>query len=207
MPDVVTPSMAEAAKIRDVAARHAYVFGNGLCSPDFFDVEKRLVSEELGLLLEHIKPHNSVLEVGCFTGLNLLGLVKCGHLGDMTGIDFVSGALQWCEDHNETHHSIRLIGDYVSEVETYEHDSVICFDVLEHQLNVGRFLDDVLRLMAPGGRAYFLVPVGTGYNDCGHVAWFPDTECLRNVLDYVFEVEEIFELKTCRKMFASCRRR
>lgn len=199
--------MAEAAKIRDVAARHAYVFDNGLCSPDFFDVDKRMISEEFGLLRDRIIPSDTVLEIGCFTGLNLLGLVKCGHLGDMTGVDFVSGALRWCEANNTRHHPIRLIGDYIADVNTYEHDSIICFDVLEHQRNVGDFLDDVLYLMAPGGHALFLVPIGKEYNDCGHVAWFPDTECLRNVLDYVFDVEEIFELKTCRKMFAKCRRR
>lgn len=84
---------------------------------------------------------------------------------------------------------------------------VICFDVLEHQLNVQMFLNGVNNCLAPNGRALFLVPAGREYFDCGHVAFFPDSECLRNVLDYVFEVDEIFELQTCRKLFASCRPR
>ena len=70
-----------------------------------------------------------------------------------------------------------------------------------------RFLFIANRVLVEGGLALFLVPIGKEYNDCGHVAWFPDTECLRNVLDYVFDVEEIFELKTGRKMCASCKRR
>lgn len=212
MPNVVTPSMAEAAKIRDVAARHAYVFDNGLCSPDFFDVAKRMASEEFGMLRERIGLSDSVLEVGCFTGLNLLGLASIGHSGKLAGCDFVDSALNWLRSQPNASNIDAKWWQF-----DYNHiprqwgcgsfEQVVCFDVLEHQQNVERFLRGVADVMSHDGRALFLVPIGTNYNDCGHVAWFPDVECLRNVLDYVFEVEEIFELRTCRKMFASCRRR
>src|SRR5262245_27042235 len=99
-PIVSQPSMLEAAKIRDVAARHAYVFDNGLCSPDFFDVEKRGQSEEFCLAPERIQPHDKVLEIGCFTGLNLINLRLRGHTGELKGIEFVSGALEWLADHD-----------------------------------------------------------------------------------------------------------
>lgn len=204
------PSMSEAAKIRDVAKRHAYVFDNGLSSPDFFDLDKRMESEEFHLLRERIKTTDSVLEVGCFTGLNLLGLRKSGHTGFLRGLDFVWGAIHWLDQESE-----RLGANINAQEEVFPFDTdhiddyhkLICFDVLEHQRNVGDFLDAVPILLKDNGRALFLVPKGREYYDCGHVAFFPDVECLRNVLDYVFEVEEIFELKTCKKLFAACRRR
>lgn len=200
------PSMEEAAKIRDVAARHAYVFDNGLCSPDFFDIEKRMASEEFGLLRERINLSRNVLEIGCFTGLNLLGLHKCKHRGFLAGMDFVRAAVEWMIGQNSEIYGAH--GTFPEDpVPPQSWDIAIAYDVLEHQLNVGDFLQSLSDVLAFGGVAYFLVPIGKEYNDCGHVAWFPDTECLRNVLDYVFDVEEIFELKTCRKMFASCRRR
>lgn len=199
------PSMAEAAKIRDVAERHAYVFDNGLSSPDFFDLEKRMASEEFALF-DRIGLDEDVLEVGCLTGLNLLGLEKRGHTGRLHGVDFVPASLDWCKSQSK---DVLLIGLTFPGplMAGAQYDSVICFDVLEHQLNVGQFLEGVVNVLAPGGQALFLVPIGKAYNDCGHVAWFPDEECLRNVLDYHFEVESVRRLETCDKMFAICTRR
>lgn len=199
------PSMSEAAKIRDVAARHAYVFDNGLCSPDFFDVEKRMQSEEFCLLRDRIFSDESVLEIGCFTGLNLMGLRRYGRSGQFTGIEFVRSATMWMLERDAT------IGVIHGEFPTHRpsnctYDNVVCFDVLEHQLNVGEFLKVANSVLRPTGRALFLVPLGKEYNDCGHVAWFPDAECLRNVLEYFFNVDQVFELKSSKKMFASCSR-
>lgn len=200
------PSMVKAAKIRDVAARHAYVFDNGLCSPDFFDLPKRMASEEFGLLRDRIGADKNVLEIGCLTGLNLLGLHKSGHRAFLAGMDFVCGAVEWMISQNTE--IFGACGNFPFDpIPENSWDVVISFDTLEHQRNVGVFLKGVSDALVTQGVAMFLVPIGTEYNDCGHVAWFPEVGCLRNVLDYVFDVEEIFELKTCRKMFASCRKR
>ncbi len=212
------PSMAKAALIRDVAARHAYVFDNGLCSPDFFDLEKRMASEEFALLRKHVQPDHRTLEVGCFTGLNLLGLYKCGHEEALIGIDFVPGAVEWLRRHavrsdGGFHPIAGIDGEFPDARVGDIHfpiapcDRAICFDVLEHQLNVGKFLCDVRDHLTPDGRALFLVPEGANFNDCGHVAWFPNAECLRNVLDYYFDVIEVRRLETSAKLFAICQRR
>ena len=208
-------SMEEAAKIRDVAARHAYVFDNGLSSPDFFDVEKRMASEEFGLIKERCDGADNICEVGCFTGLNLLCLAELGK-ENLHGLDFVKGAVEWLLDEAGARRFRRKIharsGTFGSGMDedrctlSYS-DLFICFDVLEHQPNVGRFLSDVSYSLNQNGKALFLVPKGKNYNDCGHLAWFPDEECLTNVLDYHFSVEECFELKTCQKLFACCKRR
>lgn len=204
------PSMSEAASIRDVAARHAYVFDNGLSSPDFFKVEQRMASEEFQLLRQWVKPEWDVLEVGCFTGLNLLGLAERGHTGWLVGVDFVLGAVRWLQE------QARQFPNVLAYIDTFPHphrqpvrkyDVVVCFDVLEHQQNVGQFLDGVAGALLPGGLALILVPIGKAFYDCGHCAFFPDEECLRNVLDYHLEVHKVYRLTTCDKMFAVCSRR
>ena len=200
------PSMIEAAKIMDVAARHAYVFDNGLSSPDFFDVEKRMASEEFALIRDHCQYDHRILEVGCFTGLNLLGLATLGYQR-LIGVDFVAGAVDWLNKEALRRGLAGVTGIHTHFEPSRDIDRIICFDVLEHQLDVGEFLMNVTVSLKPDGRALFLVPKGREYFDCGHVAFFPDLACLRNVLEYFFEVEELFELKTCPKLFASCKRR
>jgi SAM-dependent methyltransferase len=199
--------MAEAAQVRDLAKRHNYVFDSGLSSPDFFNLEKRMASEEFALL-HSIEPHWNVMEIGCLTGLNLLGLAERGHTGWLHGLDFVDGAVQWFR---EKANQRRNIAGFCAEFPPLPfgllYDVVICFDVLEHQQNVGAFLAGVAAALAPGGRAMILVPAGRSFYDCGHVAFFPDEECLRNVLDYYLEVESVQRLKSCDKMFATCTRR
>ncbi len=202
------PSMQLAGSILDIAARHAYVFDNGLCSPDFFDVEKRMASEEFALLRERCETDQRILEIGCLTGLNLLGLATLGY-EQLQGLDFVAGAIDWLRAETRRR-GLNIQATWVDQYPCalhFDFDRMICFDVLEHQQNVGKFLSSTLRDLTPNGRILFLIPKGREYFDCGHVAFFPDCECLRNVLEYFFEVEELFELKSCPKLFACCKRK
>lgn len=199
--------MAEAANIREVAKRHSYVFDSGLSSPDFFNLEKRMASEEFALL-HRIEPHQNVMEIGCLTGLNLLGLAERGHTGWLHGLDFVDGAVRWFrEKANQRRNMAGFCATFPPLPFGLLYDVVICFDVLEHQQNVGQFLDGVAAALAPGGQVLILVPVGDNFYDCGHVAFYPSEKCLRNVLDYYFEVESVRRLESCAKMFAVCSRR
>ncbi len=201
------PSMQEAFEIFDVAKRHNYVFDSGMCSPDFFDVGKRMESEEFGILRDRCQKDHKILEIGCLTGLNLIGLDRLGYQR-LYGFDFVEGAIEWLKSQktNIISWCATFNNEYVRH-ESRDIDSIICFDVLEHQLNVGDFLFGVSSILGDGGKALFLVPKDRHYFDCGHVAFFPDEECLRNVLSYYFDVEEIFELKSCPKLFACCKRK
>lgn len=201
--------MAEAAKIRDVAKRHAFVFDAGESVADFFDVEKRMASEEFALLRKHVKPDQDVIEIGCYTGLNLIGLAREGHKGRLVGVDFVKGAIDWLlankgEEKIEGK-QLEFPGDFPISSPLF--DAAVCFDVLEHQRNQGQFLEGVSTNLHRNGTALVLVPARKEYYDCGHVGFFPDCECLRNVLDYVFDVEQCYELASCNKLFALCRKR
>lgn len=203
--------MAEAAKIRDVAKRHAFVFDSGHSVDDFFDVEKRMKSEEFGLLRKYVKPEQDVIEIGCYTGLNLIGMAREGHRGQLAGVDFVKGAIDWLQRNwpSTANPVLAICREFPNFFDNYENevDTAILFDVLEHQRNAGQFLEGVSRVLKPAGTALVLVPKGAEYYDVGHVGFFPNCETLRNVLDYVFDVEECYELMSCNKIFAVCRKR
>jgi SAM-dependent methyltransferase len=204
--------MGQAAKIRDVAKRHSFVFDAGHSVADFFDVEKRMKSEEFAVLRKHVKAEWDVIEVGCYTGLNLIGLAREGHQGWLTGVDFVQGAIDWLKSNWPLPNGLPRFaaerGEFPEYVPTWSpYDCAICFDVLEHQRNQGQFLEGVSRILKPGGTALVLVPKGADYYDVGHVGFFPNEETLRNVLDYVFDVAECYELASCNKIFAVCRKR
>jgi 2-polyprenyl-3-methyl-5-hydroxy-6-metoxy-1,4-benzoquinol methylase len=201
--------MNEAARIHDVAKRHAFVFDSGHSCADFFDVDKRMGSEEFSLLKKHVKPEQDVIEVGCYTGLNLIGLARLGHTGNMTAVDFVQGAIDWLKGNWPSSAPVltAICREFPNFFDGHKHDVAICFDVLEHQRNQGQFLEAVSEILNPDGVALILVPARKEYYDCGHVGFFPDAECLRNVLDYVFDVEECYELASCNKLFALCRKR
>jgi len=203
----MNPSMAEAAKIKDVAARHTYVFEHGLTDRGYYDLAARMDSLEFELLCDYVSPTDDVLEVGCLTGLNLLGLAKRGLGGTLTGIDFVEPAISWLRNTAQEHGiTVRAICGEFCDAKLVPCDSLICFDVIEHQLDMGRFLRRVhALLLPPDGRVVFLVPEGRHYHDCGHVAWFPDVECLRNVLEYFFHVDRL-ELLPTNKFFTVCSR-
>lgn len=207
----MTVSMADAAKIHDVAQRHAFAFNNGLSHKDFFDVDKRMKSEEFKLLAKHCDKGHDILEVGCYTGINLLGLGLYGYTS-LTGIDFVHGAIEWLEyKAREMEVSINTLcakfPEQVDHLSSDKFDRIVLYDVLEHQLNVGEFLKEVNRFLKPDGQALILVPAGKEFYDCGHVAFFPDEECLFNVLDYFFDVQAIHWLQDSKKLFAICNKR
>ena len=211
--------MEAAARIHDPAQRHAYVYDNGGSDKGFFDVDARIKSPEFSLLRDHCEKGHDILEVGCFTGLNLLGLGLLGYTS-LVGIEFVRGALEWME---YKAHELRLkiptccaewpcdyavqwcCGTTVYEEGTKRFDRVILFDVLEHQQNVGDFLHYARAVLKSDGRALILVPAGREYYDCGHCAFWPDVECLENTLAYHFNVIECRRVD--RKLFAICEKR
>jgi len=202
-------TMEEAARILDVAERHSYVFDQGLCSPEFFDLEARLSSIELGLIRGYCERHHSILEVGCLTGMNLLALHRFGYV-DLTGIDFVKAAIEYLNIEAEiVGANIETIhGDFnhVFRSPPRKYDRVILFDVLEHQLNPGTFLENVAQQVASDGEVLILVPEGKYYLDCGHVAFYPTPQCLQNLLNYFFVVKTS-HVTNNHKIFAHCCRR
>lgn len=183
--------------IEDLISRHKLHF-----SHTSFEVEP--LKKEL--LLEYIDKENSILEVGTLTGNNLFFLYENGYT-DLTGIDFLEPAISIAENYQKeigSNIKFECCDLYSFEEECIKYDKIILFDVLEHVINVGLFLGKVKELLSEKGTVLVLVPKGKEFYDCGHINFYPDLECLRNLLTLYFHVEEMSELNN--KLFFICRK-
>ena len=101
-----------------------------------------------------------LLDIGCGTGANLPMLRRfAGPAGRVTGIDFSPLALRFACDHPGLSSARLLQGDAMRlPFRDASFDVVTMFDVLEHIPDHCLALQEVLRVLRPGGRYIFSVP-------------------------------------------------
>jgi len=93
-----------------------------------------------------------VLEIGCGKGAILGELRKAGH--EVTGIDIDAAALTYCRTSQADLPVSVASGDSLPFAD-HSFDAVLSFDVFEHIRNSDRHLQEVRRVLRPGG-CYFL---------------------------------------------------
>jgi len=171
--------------------------------PYAFDLEKWRVSRSYELIKCYCGKDDAIIEVGCLTGHHLVLLEQEGYT-NLTGIDFLQEAIDWGKEHSKG--TIRFIcEDFISRDNVWgSYDKIICFDVLEHQMNIGLFLQGVQFIMKPNAEALFLVPIGKEYDDIGHIAFWPDADRFKRTLERVFSKVEVWFEKDENKLFARC---
>ena len=173
--------------------------------PELFDLDFWRETEEYKLLLEYTDPADRVLEVGCLTGHFLLLLEQEGYT-KLKGVEFVDDAVFWIY----THHPDSKISIIPAEFEDTriipENTKIVLFDVLEHVHNTCVFLTHTLNNLTPNGEVLIIVPKGDNYPSEGHVNFYPNTQCLEQLLDFYFDVIEIREIDDGKKLFARCKR-
>lgn len=172
--------------------------------PELFDLDFWRNTEEFKLLLEYTDPDDEILEVGCLTGHHLINLQKYGYT-KLTGVDFVSDAIKWANTHSE---GIKFVDDIFYGPDYAYFSKIILFDVLEHVHNIEEFLMEIEDcLFRDDGEVLIVVPKGDNYPSEGHVNFYPNEQCLRQLLDFYFEVIETKEIDNGKKIFARCKRR
>lgn len=115
-----------------------------------------LADQALNLLLAQYE-FDSVLDVGCGDGLQARHLAKHGKR--VTTISFESyGA-----------HRPDFVGDFEDFASDERYDLVWCSHALEHQANVGLFLQRLVSFVAPGGLLAITVPPARPYIVGGHL--------------------------------------
>ncbi|MGJ7900908.1 methyltransferase domain-containing protein [Lysobacter sp. 1R34A] len=115
-----------------------------------------LADQALNLLLAQYE-FDSVLDVGCGDGLQARHFARHGKR--VTTISFESyGA-----------HRPDFVGDFEDFVSDQRYDLVWCSHALEHQANVGQFLQRLLSFVAPGGLLAITVPPARPYIVGGHL--------------------------------------
>jgi len=109
-------------------------------------------------LLEKYKPGSKdVLEVGCGTGLLLLTLSNKGKR--VFGLDMSDEAIKFCESRGLK--DIRLGEATAMPFEDHMFDAVFCLDVLEHISDDKKALEEMERVLKPGGIMILFVPAFT----------------------------------------------
>lgn len=105
-------------------------------------------------------PLLDLLDIGCGTGANLPMLASAaGREGRVTGIDFSPLALRFARDHLASLPVTLLQGDALHlPFDDASFDVVTMLDVLEHLSDDRRSLQEVRRVLRPGGAYVFSVP-------------------------------------------------
>ena len=94
------------------------------------------------------------LDIGCSTG------AMCGvlaeHFGAVTGIDIDPSAIEHAIRHHGSQHLRFRLGDAMQTgLEPGTVDVVVCAHVYEHVPNPQRMMEEIMRVLRPGGVCYF----------------------------------------------------
>jgi len=168
-----------------------------------FDLENWRKSESYKLIKKYCKPQDSIFEIGCLTGHHLLLLDDEGYTGHLHGIDFVPEAILWGMEHDKNKKIEWENGMLKDNDQIVLYDKIILFDVLEHQDNVGEFLERVITYCVPSTEVLVLVPKGEEYFDLCHINFYPSIRALENTLGKYFTIIESYEIDN--KIFVRCK--
>jgi SAM-dependent methyltransferase len=117
------------------------------------DHEYRNWSEDFEYAFERIVPGESLLDVGCGNGAFLR---RAADKADVLGIDGSSFAQRHCQ---RLGLDVRLgtLADHADEF-VGRFDTVTGFQILEHIYDVRSFLNNIVKVVRPGGRVVLAVP-------------------------------------------------
>jgi len=95
-----------------------------------------------------------VLDIGCSTGI--LTRHYAASFGDVVGVDIDDGAVEWARNNRSADNIEYRVGDSMElPFADCEFDVVTCTHIYEHVPDAQRMLDEIFRVLKPGGLCYF----------------------------------------------------
>lgn len=125
----------------------------------YFDSENRgrKAQKMLHILRDHLGGDLSglhALDIGCSTGV--MSQYLGGHFGRVTGIDIDHKAIAHAQQTYGSSALVFRVGDAMDTgLEPESVDVAICAHVYEHVPSAQRMMDEILRVLRPGGVCYF----------------------------------------------------
>lgn len=149
------------------------------------DTGERVIPEymksENGMLLEHLARYyfalpyatGRVLDIACGTGYGSKVTAKSRRkdVTSVTGVDRDEKTIQYAKGAHYHPHIDFLTGDALDpalpeKLGTF--DTIFSFETLEHVPDDRRFLDQLIKMLKPGGKLILSTPFGEGRNEpCG----------------------------------------
>lgn len=137
---------------------------------DFSELHPKTMFDELGRLQkarktvavildalrqEGVDPRKTrLLDIGCSTGI--LTRHYAEYFGRVIGIDIDDGAVEWARQNRAAYNVSYQVGDSMKlPFLTGEFDLVTCTHIYEHVPDARRMLDEIHRVLRPGGLCFF----------------------------------------------------
>ena len=120
-----------------------------------------------------------VLEVGCGDGA-LSGLIYKSFGCELTGLEPSADGIRYCQEMFDKYHfqgNFAISEGYSFQSPDNHYDFVVLADVIEHLQHPDRMLDEIKRVLRPGGKAIITTPIRTSEcpEDKMHVhEFYPD---------------------------------
>jgi ubiquinone/menaquinone biosynthesis C-methylase UbiE len=137
---------------------------------DFSEIHPKTMFDELGRLQKARKTvaiildalqkegiearETRLLDIGCSTGI--LTRHYAEYFGKVIGVDIDDGAVEWARQNRAAYNVSYQIGDSLNlPFLTAEFDLVTCTHIYEHVPDAQRMLDEIHRVLRPGGLCFF----------------------------------------------------
>jgi SAM-dependent methyltransferase len=117
---------------------------------------RKTVAVILNALQTHGRDPNrvSLLDIGCSTGI--LTRHYAEYFGHVVGVDIDDGAVEWAQQNSAAENVDYRVGDSMDlPCADSAFDVVTCTHIYEHVPDAQRMIDEIFRVLKPGGVCYF----------------------------------------------------
>lgn len=136
-----------------MAEKATYVFGHHTSAVSSH--ARRTAQDSAAFLLPHLKPHFTILDIGCGPGTITADFAQLVPQGKVTGVDAVESVLQTARAHVKMRGITNCVFE-VADANALQYadasfDVVFCHQVLQHVNDQVGILKEMLRVAKPGG--------------------------------------------------------